>query len=93
LDELFLSETLTGQVIELKLPPTMHNESSDLQLTYLRRLRRLLRLRLHHQEELNDEGLWLLDRSIFATYRDCLDSGASFAADEILRTSSLGSLP
>jgi hypothetical protein len=71
----------------------MHNESSDLQQAYLRRLRRLLRLRTHHQEELNDDGLWLLDRSIFATYRDCLESGAALTADEILRASSLSSLP
>jgi len=56
-----------------------------LQNAYLGRLRRLLRLRSHHHEELNERGLWLLDRSIFATYRDCLGLGAGFVAQDIIR--------
>ena len=68
------------------LPPEMQDESCNLQALYLRRLRRLIRLRDHHEENLNDDGLWLLDRSIFATYRDCIQIGAGFAAHDILRT-------
>jgi hypothetical protein len=52
---------------------------------YLGRLRRLLGLRSHHHEELNEQGLWLLDRSIFATYRDCQEMGEGFAAQDIIR--------
>jgi hypothetical protein len=52
---------------------------------YLNRLRRLLRLRRDHFEELNDQGLRLLDRSIFAAYCDCLDIGEVDAARGILK--------
>ena len=52
---------------------------------YLNRLRRLLRLRRDHFEELNDQGLRLLDRSIFAAYCDCLDIGHGEAARNILK--------
>ena len=52
---------------------------------YLNRLRRLLRLRRDHFEELNDQGLRLLDRSIFAAYCDCLDIGEGDAARGILK--------
>jgi len=73
------------------LPLQMRDGSSNLQTVYLHRLRRLIRVREHHRENLNDEGMWLLDRSIFATYRDCVQAGAGFAANDILRTSPLGS--
>lgn len=69
----------------------MQRGSSDLQTVYLHRLRRLIRVREHHRDNLNDEGLWLLDRSIFATYRDCVHTGAGFAANDILKTSPLAS--
>jgi len=72
-------------------PLRMRDGSSNLQAVYLHRLQRLIRVREHHHENLNDEGLWLLDRSIFATYRDCVQTGAGFAANDILRTSPLGS--
>ncbi len=52
---------------------------------YLNRLRRLLRLRRDHFEELNDQGLRLLDRSIFAAYCDCIDIGQGDAAREVLK--------
>ena len=52
---------------------------------YLSRLRRLLRLRRDHFEELNDQGLRLLDRSIFAAYCDCLDIGEGDAAKDVLK--------
>ncbi len=56
-----------------------------LQQAYLRRFERLLRLRETHQGELNDQGLQLLDRSIFAAYVDCRDSGCGELAREMLR--------
>lgn len=59
--------------------------SEQLREGYLSRLRRLLRLRRDHFEELNDQGLRLLDRSIFAAYCDCLDIGESDAAKSVLK--------
>lgn len=52
---------------------------------YIFRLRRLLRLRRDHFEELNDQGLRLLDRSIFSVYCDCLDIGQGAAAKRVLK--------
>jgi hypothetical protein len=60
------------------------DDLSSLQNAYLRRLRRLLRLRTDHHEDLNDQGLWLLDRSIFTSYRDCVDLGVGFVAQGII---------
>jgi hypothetical protein len=59
--------------------------TSQLREGYLSRLRRLLRLRRDHFEELNDQGLRLLDRSIFAAYCDCLDIGEGDAAKAVLK--------
>jgi hypothetical protein len=59
--------------------------SDQLREGYLQRLRRLLRLRRDHFEELNDAGLRLLDRSIFAAYCDCIDIGQGDAARSILK--------
>jgi len=61
------------------------DDLSGLQNAHLERLRRLLRLRTDHHEDLNDQGLWLLDRSIFTTYRDCVELGAGFLAQGIIR--------
>jgi hypothetical protein len=61
------------------------DDLSALQNAYLGRLRRLLRLRTDHHEDLNDQGLWLLDRSIFTTYRDCVEMGMGFVAQGIIR--------
>jgi len=57
----------------------------DLQKAYVQRLRRLLRLRRDHDCQLNDVGLRLLDRSIFAAYCDCRDVGADSFAQHLLR--------
>jgi hypothetical protein len=57
----------------------------DLQEAYLERLRRLLRLRRDHHAQLNEVGVHLLDRSIFAAYCDCLDVGAGLLAQHLLR--------
>jgi hypothetical protein len=63
--------------------------SVELQGVYLRRLRRLLQLRKNHEGQLNFEGIRLLDKSIYATYCDCLAVGAPEAAQEVLRRSSM----
>ena len=49
------------------------SQYSDLQLHFLRRLNRLLDLREHKAYQVNAEGLGLLDRAIFSTYRDFVD--------------------
>lgn len=61
------------------------DDMAGLQNAYLGRLRRLLRLRSDHHEDLNDQGLWLLDRSIFTTYCDCVELGAGFVAQGMVR--------
>ncbi len=61
----------------------------ELQGIYLRRLRRLLQLRRNHEGQLNSEGIRLLDKSIYATYCDCVSVGAPEAAQEVLRRSSV----
>jgi len=61
------------------------DDLSALQNACLGRLRRLLRLRTDHHEDLNEQGLWLLDRSIFTSYRDCVDLGVGFVAQGIIR--------
>ena len=64
---------------------------------YLNRLRRLLRLRRDHFDELNEQGLRLLDRSIFASYCDCIDIGQGEAARSVMKnvrlTLSLSKVP
>ncbi len=52
---------------------------------YKNRLRRLLRLRRDHFDELNEQGLRLLDRSIFAAFCDLVDIGQKTAAKDILK--------
>lgn len=62
-----------------------HAGPDQLRDGYLSRLRRLLRLRRDHFEELNEAGLRLLDRSIFAAYCDCIDIGQGDAARAVLK--------
>src|SRR6185295_4175675 len=62
-----------------------HARPDQLRDGYLARLRRLLRLRRDHFDELNEQGLRLLDRSIFAAYCDCLDIGQGDAARTVLK--------
>ena len=57
----------------------------SLKSAHLSRLRRLVRLRLDQAEELNEEGLQLLDRAIFCTFCDCLDLGAGALARKAVR--------
>ncbi len=50
---------------------------ADLKEFYISRLERLIRLRRDFERDLNSLGVRLLDRSIYATFRDCVDSGGS----------------
>lgn len=70
---------------KLTLPEVRQATKEQLREGYLQRLRRLLRLRRDHFEELNEQGLRLLDRSIFATYCDCIDIGQGDEARGVLK--------
>jgi len=59
---------------------------SSLQLHFLRRLNRLLRLRDQQRIQLKPQGLRLLDRAIFAAYRDCAATGVLAEAQEVLQS-------
>jgi hypothetical protein len=59
---------------------------SSLQLHFLRRLNRLLRLRRQQRAQLKPDGLRLVDRAIFAAYRDCAAAGVSAEAQEVLQS-------
>lgn len=59
---------------------------SSLQFHFLRRLNRLLRLRQQQRDQLKPEGLRLLDRAIFATYRDCGTAGVSAEAQKVVQS-------
>lgn len=67
--------------------PLLENEAecSPLQLHFLRRLNRLLRLRNEQGRELNGEGVRLIDRAIYSTYCDASDVGAAEEAQNLLR--------
>ncbi len=57
------------------VPPVAGQQYSDLREYFLARLERILQLRRDRSHKLNQEGLRLLDRSIFSTYIDCIDQG------------------
>lgn len=59
---------------------------SSLQLHFLQRLNRLLRLRHQQRAQLKPAGLRLLDRAIFTAYRDCAAAGVSAEAQEVLQS-------
>jgi len=67
--------------------PLPENEASysPLQLHFLRRLNRLLRLRHEQSRELNGDGVRLIDRAIYSTYCDACDVGAADHAQGLLR--------
>jgi hypothetical protein len=71
---------------ESLLPPLGEEEIrySTLQLHFLQRLNRLLRLRYEQGTQLNSEGVRLLDRGIYSTYCDCVDLGISREAQQLL---------
>lgn len=57
---------------------------SPLQLHFLRRLNRLLRLRYEQGTQLNAEGVRLLDWAIYSTYCDCVDLDMGHNAQRLL---------
>ena len=65
--------------------PIVDSDPTALRAIYLQRLQRLLQLRRQHEEELNPQGMRLLDHSVFAAYCDCRDVGAEQEAQAILR--------
>ena len=60
--------------------PSSRGTEGEIRALFVGRLERLLRLRRQYNQDLNPLGLRLLDRAIYATYRDCIDYGA---ADEV----------
>jgi hypothetical protein len=58
---------------------------SPLQMHYLRRLNRLLRLRADQRGLLNEEGARLIDRAIYSTYCDAADLGVTAEAQKLLQ--------
>ena len=79
-------EQSKGGMDEMVSPLTENEASySPLQLHFLRRLNRLLRLRREQSPELNGEGIRLIDRAIYATYCDTTDVGVAEEAQKLLR--------
>ncbi len=72
--------------MEDMLSPTKESEHpySPLQLHFLRRLNRLLRLRSEQSGQLNEEGVRLIDRAIYSTYCDAVDVGVTDEAQKLL---------
>ena len=64
-------------------------DQESLRDVYLQRLERLLRLRNEHEEELNRQGLRLLDRSIFAAYCACREVDIEREARGILHDANI----
>ncbi|MEO6197440.1 MAG: hypothetical protein ABIP58_04945 [Dehalococcoidia bacterium] len=69
------------------ISPTIDDEGvySPLQLHFLRRLNRLLRLRVDQSTDLNGEGLRLIDRTIYSTYCDAVDLGVPAEAQALVQ--------
>ncbi|MDP2675303.1 MAG: hypothetical protein Q8Q00_10395 [Dehalococcoidia bacterium] len=79
-------EESKGGMDEMVSPLTESEASySALQLHFLRRLNRLLRLRQEQGTELNGEGVRLIDRAIYSTYCDACDVGVVSEAQKLLR--------
>lgn len=58
---------------------------SPLQTHFLKRLRRVLRLRKEQAGKLNEGGLRLIDRAIYTTYCDAADCGVTDEAQQLLQ--------
>ena len=65
-------------------PSSRKTEEGRIQALFLNRLERLIRLRREYREDLNPLGFRLLDRSIYATYQDCIDHGAADRARAVM---------
>jgi hypothetical protein len=68
------------------LSPITESEGSysPLQLHFLRRLNRLLRLRAEQTGQLNGDGVRLIDRAVYSTYCDAVDLGVTDEAQKLL---------
>lgn len=68
------------------LSPSKQRESSysPLQRHFLDRLSRLLALRTEQANQLNEDGLLLIDRTIYSTYCDAVDLGVADEAQKLL---------
>ncbi len=79
-----VDETKGG--MEEMLSPLKGSEASysPLQLHFLRRVQRLLRLRREQSGQLNGDGVRLIDRAIYSTYCDAVDVGVGVEAQELL---------
>jgi hypothetical protein len=74
-----------GGMDEMISPITESQDSySPLQLHFLRRLHRLLRLRAEKSGQVNEGGLRLIDRAIYSTYCDLVDLGIAAEAQKLL---------
>ena len=79
-----MQETKGG--MEDMLSPIKESDSSysPLQLHFLRRLNRLLRLRAEQAVQLNNDGVRLIDRAIYSTYCDAVDLSVAGEAQKLL---------
>ncbi|MEX0683671.1 MAG: hypothetical protein WD904_13160 [Dehalococcoidia bacterium] len=70
---------------------TKESESSysPLQSHFLHRLNRLLRLRAEQSSQLNEDGLRLIDRTIYSTYCDAVELGVADEAQKLLHRSAV----
>jgi len=66
------------------IPSLPGGTEGEFNMLFVSRLERLLRLRRDYREDLNPLGLRLLDRAIYATYRDCLEYGAESEAGALM---------
>ena len=67
-----------------EIPSSQPAPAEDLKKHYVKRLERLIRLRSDFENDLNRLGLDLLDKSIQATYQDCLANGADQPASALM---------
>jgi hypothetical protein len=51
---------------------------------FVNRLARLIQLHRNFEDDLNSQGVRLLERSIYATYLDCIEFGATDQARMLL---------
>jgi len=69
--------------------PTSVTDPVALRAVYLKRLQRLVRLRRQHEEELNKQGIRLLEKSVFAAYCACREVGAEQEAMKVLQAAGI----
>jgi len=80
------SRTQKGNELEVWQPATPAVQYGVMQVWFLTRLRRMVRLRREQSELLSPEGLRLLDWAIYSTFCDCLEQGVANEGRSIIRT-------